>query len=239
MLDGGTTTSEHCAWESDHIGSLLASRAAYGTACQDFYAFTCERDRGHSPIEQSIVRASKHVANSKLRRGRNATEIAAVLYASCMSSLALPKVSVRRNAKAISTALKVKMNNALKKLDTPVAILEAQAFLSREYFPSIFTFWRDPNRAGEHFLNLREPLSTFLDYNAIVEAFLAAADALHVTDAGAKRLAASDLTTIDRELKRMWKYSGRVETVSFQDLVDIECESDGRRLAEALRERSP
>ncbi|KAL3211634.1 hypothetical protein MRX96_036292 [Rhipicephalus microplus] len=148
MLDGGTTTSEHCAWESDHIGSLLASRAAYGTACQDFYAFTCERDRGHSPIEQSIVRASKHVANSKLRRGRNATEIAAVLYASCMSSLALPKVSVRKNAKAIPTALKVKINNALKKLDTPVAILEAQAFLSREYFPSFYLLARPKQSWG-------------------------------------------------------------------------------------------
>ncbi|KAL1473181.1 hypothetical protein MTO96_038865 [Rhipicephalus appendiculatus] len=205
-LDGGTRTSEHCAWEFDHIGSLLASTAGYGTACQDFYAFTCERDRGYSPLEQSIVRASKRVANSKLRHGRNATETAAVLYASCMSSLTSPKVPVRKNAKTIPTALKLRLDNALKKLDTPVAILEAQAFLSREHFPSFLTFWRDPNRVGEHFLDIREPLST--------------------------DLAASDLAKIDRELKRIWEYSGRVETVSFQDLVDIDArvtEEDWRR----------
>ncbi|KAH7956609.1 hypothetical protein HPB52_011029 [Rhipicephalus sanguineus] len=238
-LDGGTRTSEHCAWESDHIGTLLASTASYGTACQDFYAFTCGRDRGYSPLEQSIVRASKHVANSKLRRDRNATETAAVLYASCMSSLASPKVPVRKNARTIPTVLKVRLDNALKKLDTPVAILEAQAFLSREHFPSFLTFWRDPNRVGEHFLDVREPLSTFLDDNAVVEVFLAAADALHVTDAGVKRLAASHLATIDQELKRKWEYSGRVETVSFQDLVDIDArvtEEEWRRFfgAESL-----
>ncbi|KAH7960164.1 hypothetical protein HPB49_017517 [Dermacentor silvarum] len=221
-LGGGTTTSEHCDWESHHIGRLLASTAGYGAACQDFYAFVCDRNREYSPLEQGVVKTSKRIAHIKGRRGHNATETAAVLYASCLSLLASPKVPVRKNAKSIPAALKLRLDDALKKLDTPVLILEAQAFLSEERLPSYLTFWSDPSRAAEHFLDVRAPLSTFLHDRAIVDVFLTAADILNVADAGVKRLTASDLATIDRELKRRWDYSGRVETVSFQDLVDIE-----------------
>ncbi|KAH6932587.1 hypothetical protein HPB50_007834 [Hyalomma asiaticum] len=231
-LDSRTTTSEHCAWESDDIWRILASPARYGVACRDFYAFVCERDRGYSPLEQSVVETSKRVAHSIVRRGRNATETAAVLYASCLSSLASPKVSMKKNMRTIPTVLQVKIHNALKNLNTPFTILEAQAFLSRKRLPSYVTFWSDPRSMGEHFLDVRRPLSTFLDESAMVDAFLNAADALHVTDAGVKRLTASDLATIDRELKGQWDYTGRVETVSFQDLVDIEArvtEEDWRR----------
>ncbi|KAK8789035.1 hypothetical protein V5799_021188 [Amblyomma americanum] len=216
--------SDQCAWESDRISRLLSSTAGYDAACQDFYAFVCNRKREYSPLERSILEKSKRIGH-KQRRGSSAhyaTETAAILHASCLSFQAASKVSVRKNIKAIPIAVKRRLENALKKLDTPVAILEAQAFLSKEEkLPSYLSFWSDPRAPGTPVLDVRRPLSAFLDDDAIVDALLAAAGALGADNASVKRRV-SELVSVDRELKRNWNFSDSAEIVPFETLAGIE-----------------
>ncbi|KAH9377459.1 hypothetical protein HPB48_006297 [Haemaphysalis longicornis] len=225
LVDGGLRGSASCAVESARIGQLLASREA--DACQDFYAAVCDLGRGPSPVELEMGQKLMCVGTTKQTqkhppRWRKATGVAAVasvLYFSCLSLMRSRTLPVEENMKAISAALKLNLETAFGKLDTPLAILKALSFLSNEGgLPSFVSLCRDTT--GTLLLSVRRLLSVFLDDNTMADVFYAVSSALNVIDDDMGRRV-RDLLETDRDLKRNWDLSSSVETVSLEELTGL------------------
>ncbi|KAH7961914.1 hypothetical protein HPB52_013377 [Rhipicephalus sanguineus] len=199
------------------------THGARANACEDFYSFVC--NKRHSvmrPLEQRIAALAESSDDSTRHDGHDAaTATTALLYRSCLYFVSSDGLSFNKeqHANEFFDIVRTVTRGMLRRLDTPAKIVQFQAILSKERgAPTRIFFATDGH--GTHFLDVRPPLSGFVDNDTLSFLLAAAAEALAV-DKGNEKVDVNRLLAVDNDLQATWNSSRRVRRVSLETLASI------------------
>ncbi|KAH7986555.1 hypothetical protein HPB49_025912 [Dermacentor silvarum] len=192
-------------------------------ACEDFFSFVCEKRRTTMrPLEQRVAALAESSENSARYGDPDSTTTAtAVLYTSCLhfvssDGLAFDK---EQHANEFFDVVRTVTRGILRRLDTPAKIIQFQAILSTERGVPTYVFFAT-NGQGTTFLDVRPPLSGFLDNDTLSFLLEEAAEALGL-DNSDEKVDVGRMLAVDNDLRTTWNSSRRIRKVSLETLASI------------------
>ncbi|KAK8765754.1 hypothetical protein V5799_031637 [Amblyomma americanum] len=222
--------SLRCELEPRRIGEQTAAGEAED-ACRDFHAFVCKKRRpAPRPLELRVAALAESIQEQNYetskgsRRTQDTAAAVAALYKSCLYFVSSDTVPLNKErADEFFDAVRTVTKGMLRGLNTPSRLVQFQAILSAERGVPTYIFFAADAESGL-FLDVRRPLSSFLDNVTLSSVFGTVAGILEV-DKYDKKIDVGNLLTIDNDLWRTWDSTRRSKRVSLKTLSGVQAGS--------------